>query len=342
VILIGIVGVLGFVWSLAGSLVTAPPPGGHVLRLLAGIGVLALVVMAVRGSRAIHGSGAVLDDLVEQAARVEAGDYRARVADASARGPVRHLVRGFNTMAARLEADEGQRRSLLADVTHELRTPLTVIAGNVEAILDGVHPADEVHLTAILEETRVLERLVEDLRTLALSEAGSLSLHREPTDLDVLAADVVTSFAPAAAERGVAIDAVADRDVPLVDVDPVRIREVVGNLVANAVRHTPAGGRVEVAVRRRSYPAAASTQARGGRPAAAVEIVVSDTGPGIDPELLPHVFERFARGPASPGTGLGLSIARGLVELHGGTIEAASPPRAGTTMTVRLPVAPPT
>ena len=126
-------------------------------------------------------------------ARVESPD---RVPD-----PVRDLTRGFNTMAARLEADETQRRTLLADVTHELRTPLAVVQGNVEAILDGVHPADEVHLGAILEETRVLGRLIEDLRTLALSEAGSLSLHREPTDLDVLIADVATSFAAAADTR---------------------------------------------------------------------------------------------------------------------------------------------
>jgi len=240
--------------------------------------------------------------------------------------PVRALARGFNTMAARLEADEAQRRTLLADVTHELRTPLTVVQGSVEAILDGVHPADETHLTAILEETRVLDRLIEDLRTLALSESGALSLHREPTDLAILATDAATSFAAAAAAAGVEIATNVADDLPLLEVDPVRIREVIGNLVANALRHTPPGGRIEIDARRVAGPA-------GGR----IEIAVRDTGSGIDPELLPHVFDRFARGSGSTGSGLGLSIARGLVELHGGTIEASARGGGGTRILIRLP-----
>jgi signal transduction histidine kinase len=251
--------------------------------------------------------------------------------DAPAPAPIRTLARGFNTMAARLEADATQRRSLLADVTHELRTPLTVIAGNVEAILDGVHPADEAHLGAILEETRVLSRLVEDLRTLALSEAGSLSLHHEPTDLDVHCADVATSFAAAADGAGVTLATDVADDVPLLDVDPVRIREVLGNLVTNALRHTPSGGRVDVIAR-------AAAGDRGHAAPSSVEIVVRDTGSGIDPELLPHVFDRFARGAGSSGTGLGLSIARGLIDLHGGTISAASPPGGGTEIRNQLPI----
>ncbi|HEY7133159.1 MAG TPA: sensor histidine kinase, partial [Candidatus Limnocylindrales bacterium] len=167
-------------------------------------------------------------------------------------------------------------------------------------------------------------------RTLALSEAGSLSLHREPTDLDVLCADVATAFTPAADTAGVTLETDADDDVPLLDVDPVRIREVVSNLVGNALRHTPSGGTISITAR--SIRAAAS-----GDGGAGVEIVVRDTGPGIDPDLLPHVFDRFARGPDSPGTGLGLSIARGLVELHGGTIEAIAPPEGGTEIRIRLP-----
>jgi two-component system sensor histidine kinase BaeS len=235
-------------------------------------------------------------------------------------------------MAARLEANETQRRSLLADVTHELRTPLAVVQGNVEAILDGVHPADEAHLAAILEETRVLGRLVEDLRTLALSEAGSLSLHREPTDLGILVADVAASFGPGAEAAGVGLETAVDDNQPLLDVDPVRVREVIGNLVANALRHTPAGGRITIAAGRAGRGAARGPDA--------VELVVRDTGTGIDPELLPHVFDRFARGSGSTGTGLGLSIARGLVELHGGSIAAASPSGGGTEIRIRLPLGP--
>ena len=336
VILLGVAGLIAIAASLAGSIAAAPGPGGHLLRFAAAVAAILVLLGLVRGGRAFRGSSLILDDLVEQAAKVEAGDYAARVEPTGrVAPPVRDLVRGFNTMAARLEADETQRRRLLADVTHELRTPLTVIAGNVEAILDGVHPADEAHLGAILDETRVLDRLIDDLRTLALSEAGSLSLHREPTDLDVLLAEVVTSFGAAAETAGVALGASVDHDVPLLDVDPVRLREVLVNLVSNALRHTPRGGRVQLAARMAPGDAARSTS--GARTA---EITVTDTGAGIDPALLPHVFERFARGADSTGMGLGLAIARGLVELHGGTIAAASGPAGGTTITIRLPISP--
>ena len=326
----GIIGIVAIAARFFGEVLDAPGLGGTVIRFAAAGVLIAIVAGLVRAGIAIRETGTVLDDLVDQAARVEAGDYAARVQlDGPAPTPVRNLTRGFNTMAARLEADEAQRRSLLADVTHELRTPLAVVQGNVEALLDGIHPADEAHLGAILEETRVLGRLVDDLRTLALSEAGSLSLHRETTDLEVLCGDVAASFGAAAEAAGVTIEATVDGDVPLVDVDPVRIREVLANLVANALRHTPAGGRIAIVAR----PADRTRDH-------AVELIVRDTGTGIDPELLPHVFDRFTRGAGSTGTGLGLSIARGLVELHGGTIVAASPPEGGTEMRIRLPIGP--
>jgi signal transduction histidine kinase len=327
---VGILGILAIATRFVGDILDAPGLPGAIIRLAALLMLVAIVAGLVRAGMSIRETGTVLDDLVDQAARVEAGDYAARVElDGPAPAPVRNLTRGFNTMAARLEADEAQRRTLLADVTHELRTPLAVVQGNVEAILDGIHPADEVHLGAILEETRVLGRLVEDLRTLALSEAGSLSLHRETTDLEVLCGDVAAAFGGPAEAAGVSIEATVEGEVPLVDVDPVRIREVLGNLVGNALRHTPAGGRITILAR--------STSGDLGRE---VELVVRDTGSGIDPDLLPHVFDRFARGAGSTGTGLGLSIARGLVELHGGTIEAASPPGGGTEMRIRLPIGP--
>ncbi|HET7029942.1 MAG TPA: ATP-binding protein [Candidatus Limnocylindrales bacterium] len=323
----GVLGLLSLGTALVGDVLRAPGPLGAVIRIASIVVLVAILAGLIRGARAIRGTGSVLDALVEQAARVEAGDYRARVEPPHpVPDPVRQLTRGFNTMAARLEADEAQRRTLLADVTHELRTPLAVIRGSVEAILDGVHPADEPHLAAILEEAHVLDRLIEDLRTLALSETGGLSLHREPTDLGVLVGDVATSFAATAGAAGVTIEPAIDDDIPLLDVDPVRIREVIGNLVANAIRHSSPGGRIAI---------------RGRREAAGhVEIVVRDTGTGIPPELLPHVFERFARGESSSGSGLGLSIARGLVELHGGTIAAASPPAGGAEIRIVLPLEP--
>ncbi len=326
--LAGVLGLVSIALGVVGHVVQASGPAGWLVRLAAtGVAIL-VVVTLVRTARTIRGSGTVLDALVSQAARVEAGDYAARVETVGpVPAPVRELARGFNTMAARLEADESTRRTLLADVTHELRTPLAVVRGSVEAILDGVHPADTAHLGAILEETEVLDRLIEDLRTLALSEAGALSLHREPTDLAVLAGDVATSFDAAAARVGLEITTRIADDLPLLDVDPVRIREVLANLVANAVRHTPRGGRVSIAADR--------THEGAGD---AVDIRVRDTGPGIDPAILPHVFERFARGPRSTGSGLGLSIARGLVELHGGTIAAELPPGGGTEIRIHLPL----
>lgn len=326
----GVLGIASLAATVVGGIVAAPGVPGHAIRLAALVVAALVVVAVIRTGATIRRTASVLDELVDQVGRVERGDYAARV-ETSARmpRPARALVRGFNTMAERLAADEQQRRRLLADVTHELRTPLTVIAGNVEAILDGVHPADAQHLGTILDETRILGRLVEDLRTLTLSEAGSLSLHREPTDLDVLAGEVAASFETAAATAGVAVETAVEPNVPLLDVDPVRIREVLGNLVANALRHTPAGGRITI--RARPLP--------GGSRPATVEIVVADTGHGIDPALLPHVFERFARGAGSTGSGLGLSIARGLVELHGGSIEASVPRAGGAEVRIVLPVA---
>jgi two-component system sensor histidine kinase BaeS len=328
--LAGVLGLLSVGTTVIGHVLGAPGPFGVIVRVASVLVVVAILVALARLARAIRGSGTILDALVDQAGRVEAGDYTARVeTDGPVPGPVQALARGFNTMAARLEADEAQRRSLLADVTHELRTPLAVIQGSVEAILDGIHPPDAAHLSAILDETRVLDRLIEDLRTLALSESGGLSLHREATDVAILATDVATSFSAGATAAGVSLETDLEDDLPLLDLDPVRIREVIGNLVANAVRHTPSGGTVAIAARR----------VAGGRAAApTVEIRVTDTGPGIDPALLPHVFERFAKGAGSSGSGLGLSIARSLVELHGGTIEALQPASGGTEIRVHLPV----
>jgi signal transduction histidine kinase len=304
--------------SILTTIVTHGGPGPAVLVVL--VAILALAALA----RGLRRNARTLDALVEATRRVEDGDYSVRV-DVPERGlrPVRQLVRGFDTMVERLEVDERQRRSLLADVSHELRTPLAVIAGNLEAIVDGVHPVDETHLTAILEETRVMERLIDDLRTVALSEAGTLTLHREPTDPDVLIAEVVRSFAGAAGTAGVTVTTDVPDDLPILDVDPVRLREVLSNLVANAIRHTPAGGTVTI---------------RGGVTGDRLVLRVADSGSGIDPAVLPHVFDRFVKGAGSGGSGLGLAIARSLVTAHGGTLEVEATGSAGTTFRVDLPL----
>jgi two-component system, OmpR family, sensor histidine kinase BaeS len=320
--LFGIVALIGIV----STIVEHVGPFGSFARFLAILLVVGAIITLLRYGRTFRRVAGSLDELAEATDRVESGDYSVRVKEPE-RGPraMRDLVRGFNEMAARLEVDEAQRRRLLADVSHELRTPLAVMQGNIEAIVDGIHQPDETHLGAILEETRVLGRLVEDLRTVALSESGSLPLHREPTDLSVVATDAVASFRASAAAAGVELRTAIADDIPLMDVDPVRIREVISNLIANALRYTPADGSITVE---------AGVDATGG----SADVTVRDTGSGIEPELLPHVFDRFAKGATSRGSGLGLAIARGLVEAHGGTIEVESSPAQGSTFRFQIPL----
>jgi signal transduction histidine kinase len=324
--------VIGSIFGLIGE---HPDSGGPIVFLarVAGVAVVFVGLWSI-ASRVRRLAGPI-DELADATRRIEDGDYTVRVREPVGAGRQLHeLSVGFNTMAARLEADERQRRSLLADVSHELRTPLAVVQGNVEALVDGVHPADPAHLGAILDETRVLSRLVDDLRTLALSEAGTLQLHAEPTDLGLLVADVARSFQTVAASTdstisvaGVGPDGpeAAEDDLPLLDVDPIRIREVLSNLVANALRYTPAGGQVAIAVALED----------GGQ---WLRVEVLDQGPGLDPAVAASIFDRFAKSADSGGSGLGLAIARHLIEAHGGEIGLTSPTDGGTVAWFRLPV----
>jgi two-component system OmpR family sensor kinase/two-component system sensor histidine kinase BaeS len=224
-------------------------------------------------------------------------------------------------MAERLGSSETRRRQLLADVTHELRTPLSVIQANLEALIDGLYPIDDAHLRPVLDETKVMARLLDDLQTLSTAEAGVLTLHREPTDPRQLIDAAVQAFTAQAEEADVRLER-RGADAPLaIDVDRLRIGEVLSNLLSNALRHTRAGGEIMV-----------EAHATGER----VEFSISDTGTGIAQEHLAHVFDRFSRAPDSPGAGLGLTIAKTLVEAHGGTIRAGSGP-AGTTFVFTLP-----
>ncbi len=298
---------------------------GRMGPLPAVIVVIVVVAVLLGIGRRLRRVARSMDQIVAATDRVRAGDYSVRVGrTASEFEAVRALASGFDTMVERLERDEAQRRTLLNDVSHELRTPLAVIAGSLEAMIDGVHPADEAHLTPVLEETRVMSRLIDDLRTLALSEAGTLALHPEPTDPDVLIGEVARSFAGAATASGVTVRADVPDDLPIVEIDPVRIREVISNLIANAVRHTPAGGSVVI-----------SAEVRGDE----LVMRVADTGSGIDPAVVGHVFDRFVKGAHSGGSGLGLAIARYLVEAHGGTLEVEATGSTGTTFRASLPLA---
>ena len=317
---------------------TVGPGGGPALAaflLLAGAAIVILLVFLVRGARGI---ALPLDDLTEAAGRLEGGDYGARVPERR-RAPraMRQLSRAFNTMAAHLETDERQRRELLAEISHELRTPLAVLQGELEAMADGVHPLDQAHLASTLEETRVLGRLVEDLRTLALAEAGTLALHREATDLGVLVEEVAASFGAQAEAATVHLAARADADLPLLDVDPVRIREVMANLVANALRYAPPQSTVRLEVERRSQPDDTLGWPDDAEFAVA-RLSVIDEGAGIPPALQARIFERFVKDSESRGSGLGLAIARQLVEAHGGRIGVTSSFAAGTDVHFELPL----
>jgi two-component system sensor histidine kinase BaeS len=294
--------------------------GGMVLFI-----VLVAIALGAGGARRI---AVPLGNLIEAAGRVQEGDYSVRVNERH-KGPyeLRALTRAFNQMAARLETDEQQRRTLLADVGHELRTPLAVLQGQLEAMVDGVHPADEAHLSTALDEIRVMEQLVEDLRTLTLAEAGTLSLHREPTDLAVLAQDACSGFEGLARSAGVTLTVEMADDLPLLDVDPIRIRQVLGNLISNALRYAPKKSAVRVS----------GAQVGGSTAGERVAISVVDSGPGIAPDLLPQLFEHFVKSADSRGSGLGLAIARRLVEAHGGTIRAEQPSGGGTAITFELP-----
>ena len=257
---------------------------------------------------------------MEAADRVAAGDYETRVEE---RGPreVQRLGRSFNAMTERLGSNEARRRQLLADVAHELRTPLSVIQANLEALVDGVYPTDEAHLRSVLEETKVMSRLLNDLQTLSTAEAGALTLHREPTEPLELVDAAVRSFATQASESGIRLETRVTDQIAEVEVDRLRIGEVLSNLLSNALRHTPPGGEVTVA-------AAATGDGVG--------FSVTDSGSGIATDRLPHVFDRFSKAPDSPGAGLGLAIAKSLVEAHGGRIRAESD-AIGTTISFVLP-----
>ena len=313
--------VAAFITILANIFKDAISGGGIAAFVPLTIVVLLLFATAARGFRRF---AAPLGDLIDAAESVEAGNYAVRV---RARGPreLRSLATAFNSMSGRLESSERERRRLLADVTHELRTPLTIMQGNLEALLDGVYPADATHLEPILDETRVLSRLVDDLRTLSLAEAGALALHREPTDVAGLVADSVASFHMQADAAGVELMSKIDGVLPQAEIDPVRMREVLSNLLSNALRYTPRGGSVRVGA------SVADGQVR---------VAVRDTGPGIAAEALPHIFDRFYKSDESRGAGLGLAIAKSLVVAHGGEIEATSESGQGTEMRFTFPVAP--
>ncbi len=282
--------------------------------------VLALVIIGLV-ARYFRRTWRPVRELIGAAGSLADGDYSVRV-ETEGSATVRPITRSFNDMAARLESADEARRKLLADLGHELRTPLTVVQGEIEAMLDGVHQPDTEHLELLLEEVSVMERLIEDLRTLTLAESGALSLHLEPVDIADLIQDVLDAHRRTSSAANVAVSAYLDPDLGDVVVDPVRIREVMANLVVNAIRAMPDGGRLDVTLAEEDE---------------AITIDVQDTGVGIGEEELAHVFDRFRKGSTSSGSGLGLTISRDLIEAHGGTVSISSTVGVGTTVSIELP-----
>jgi signal transduction histidine kinase len=258
------------------------------------------------------------------------GDLSRRVSVRS-RDEVGELGEAFNAMAGDLETSDLRRRQMTADIAHELRNPLSIIRGNLEAMLDGVYSTDAEHLAPVYEETLLLQHLVEDLRLLSLAEAGQLTLRRTDVDVASLLRGVAEGTQAAASDKGIYLGVDIPQEPLVVDGDATRLRQVLGNLVGNAMRYTPDGGAVTL---------------RAHQGARRVWISVSDTGPGIPAEDLPRIFDRFYRGDAARdratgGSGLGLAIAKALVVAHDGTIEVESEPGAGTAITIGLPRAQP-
>ena len=239
------------------------------------------------------------------------------------------VATAFNDMADSLQQAEALRRNLMADVAHELRTPLTVIQGNLRAILDGVYPLEREEIATLYDETRLLQRLVDDLRELALAEAKQLKLNTLPIDLRPLIEATISTFGVAAETQAITLSARFPDQLLLVLADSDRVGQVIRNLVGNALRHTSTGGSIAVEV--------TTTADR-------VRVSVIDSGEGIPPEDLPHVFDRFYRGDrsrarSSGGSGLGLAITKSLVEAMGGAIGVDSQSDAGSTFWFTLPVA---
>ena len=319
--LIGFMAFLVLAGALTGAVIAT---GFEALRgpnrwMVVGVTVLAVVGFGSLSRRFFRRTWRPVGDLLDATRRLGEGDTSVRIGSRG-RGPFGAVSASFNRMATRLGAEDERRRRLLADLGHELRTPLTVIKGEIEAVLDGLHPPQS--LSNVIDEVELMERLLEDLRVLALAEAGGLELHKEATDIGDLVGEVVASFSAVLHGYDVETEIDVQPGMSEVEVDPHRIHQVVANLVSNAVHQMQQGGRLGVDV----------YQEKGW-----IVIKVSDTGPGIPDDRIGQIFERFVKTEDSTGTGLGLSIARDLVEAHHGTIAAANRVGRGAAFTIRLP-----
>ncbi len=281
-----------------------------------------------------------LTRLEQAAAAVAHGDLSRRSGLAERSDEFGQLGRTFDSMAGELQASEENRRRFLQDAAHELKTPLAVIEATSSAILDGVYTPERRHIETIRDQSRVLARIVDDLRTISLAEGGHLPLERSRIDLRVLLDSVAAGFEPRAVGSSIKLSVEAPEGL-VVDADQDRLRQAIGALVDNALRHTPDGGAVRVTAAR-----SASTTAAAGRAGLAdpfVRLAVEDTGSGIPPDSLQRIFERFyqadpSRSRGTGTSGLGLSIVRALAEAHGGRAGAENRAEGGARLWIELPL----
>ena len=301
------------------------------LAVAAGAAALVAMLVSVLVSRQVV---APVRDMQRASQRIAGGDYDERVSVPGDAGrgeldELGELALNFNQMANRLEQIESMRRQLIGDVAHELRTPLTAIKGSMEALIDGVLPAEAETFQQVYREADRLQRLVNDLQELSRVEAGAYTLNRRPVSLVSLTTALVTRLGRQYEEKGVTLHTEIPEGLPLVLGDEDRLGQVLINLAGNALQYTPTGGQVEISARRLN---------------ADIQVAVRDTGIGLAAEDLAHVFDRFyrvdkSRSRAAGGSGIGLTIARHLVEAHGGHLRAeSSGPGRGSTFTFTLPV----
>lgn len=298
--------------------------------------IIAAIIGAVLAMLLASRIAKPIEAVSKAATRMANGDTTARVPirvrDARAGDETTRLAQEFNRMAEVLQSQESERKAMIADIAHELRTPLTVLQSRLEAMLDGVMPVTDEELTRLHRQTALLARLVSDLRTLSLADAGRLELERRAINLVAVARSVVSAFQTRAQDKGVTLVFTSEFDPPSINGDPDRLSQVLTNLLDNALKFTPPGGTIRVGVRKAERTA---------------DLFVLDSGPGIPEPALPHVFDRFYRAQGTgadsvggrSGSGLGLAIARTLVELHGGKVNAVNDSAGGARFDVLLPIA---
>jgi len=268
-----------------------------------------------------------LSEVIAAAESVSTGNLKTRIKMTKSQDDLGSLIDHFNHMTETLEKNDNERRALLADIAHELRTPLSVLRGRLEGIMDGVYTPNEVNIAQALEETYLLERLVEDLRLLTLAETHQLHFELKDSDLVSLIEKTKTIFEPQAAQKSVTLSCKAQEPEILVSIDPQRMEQVIGNLIGNSLRYVPNRGHIDLEIAKVDQNAV---------------INVSDNGPGVPEEEIPFIFDRFWRGEksrarTSGGAGLGLAISKQLVESQGGHIQAANKPEGGLVVTITLP-----